>query len=506
MNRYEEEKRLAAREAVRYVTDGMLLGVGSGSTMRYFVMELGKRVKNGLKVQAVPTSEETRQLCREWKIPLYRESTVPERIDLTVDGADEFDSQLNLIKGGGGDLLWEKIVASASEREIIIVDSRKKVAELGKAFHLPVEVVPYASENVRCALAGKGIPAEIRQNQDGTPFLTDEKNYILDCAAGGIGNAKRLASELDHMTGVVEHGLFINLANLVIEGNDGKVLTYDAVNKVILREVQTKTLNRIMEKIGECREKGEVPVVELDLDLTAFIPQKRTIEGLKHAGTVYGIAEFLDPAFDLLPGYTREAWVNFISRHRLPEKYPDLRWLGEKDGNDGIGSVYSAFHTCFWETKLLHTDTLTKGLPEWVRILQTAGAAVVFVSGRWKEEQFEPTREVLRAGGIGDVPLLIGNPGHDGSNPVSDSEIKAMHQAEIRAKYGVPAVIIDDRMENRDAVIGANPGIEMLSVGCAVPGFTYDQETAGVEWKLSTFENFQEQHSRGNHGTGKQRN
>lgn len=169
-----------------------------------------------------------------------------------------------------------------------------------------------------------------------------------------------------------------------------------------------------------------------------------------------------------------------------------MRWLGEKDGNDGTGSIYSAFHTRFWETQLLHTDTLTKGLTEWIPTLQTAGATVVFVSGRWKEEQFEPTREVLKTGGIGDVPLLIGNPGHDGSNPVSDSEIKAMHQAEIREKYGVPAVIIDDRMENRDAVIGANPGIEMLSVGCAVPGFTYDQETAGIEWKLSTFEISQE--------------
>lgn len=237
MNRYEEEKRLAAKEAVRYVTEGMLLGVGSGTTMRYFVEVLGARVSDGLKIRAVPTSEETRQLCREWKIPLYEGSTVPERIDLTVDGADEFDSQLNMIKGGGGDLLWEKIVASASDREIIIVDSRKKVAELGTTFHLPVEVVPYASGNVGRALAGKGIPAEIRKNQDGTPFLTDEKNYILDCATGGIGDAQKLASELDHITGVVEHGLFIQMADLVIEGNEGKVLTYDSVNRVISREM-----------------------------------------------------------------------------------------------------------------------------------------------------------------------------------------------------------------------------------------------------------------------------
>lgn len=488
MTRYDEEKDLAAREAVKYVNDGMVLGVGSGTTMKFFIEHLGERVKDGLKVQAVPTSEETRTRCQEWNIPLYEGDTVPSRIDLTVDGADEFDSQLNLIKGGGGDLLWEKIVAVASKREIIITDSRKRVAVPGETFPLPVEVIRYASDNVRQELEKLGIPSKLRMTGKGVPFLTDENNYILDCSTGGIENVEQLSDTLDRMTGVVEHGLFIGLADLVIEGNEGKINTFEAQNLAIDKNVQKKTLKAIMEKVMACREKGEVPVVEMDLDLTTFVPQKRTIEGLKAAGKRYQIPEFLNPAFDLLPGYTREAWVNFISRNHLPEKYPALRWMGEKDGKDGAGSVYSAFHTRFWETELLSLDTLTPGLPQFIRSLQKAGAVVIFVSGRWKEEQIEPTREVMRRGGIGDVPLLIGNPRHDGQNPVCDSEIKAIHQKEIREKYGVPAVFIDDRMSNRDAVIAANPGIEMMSVGCAIPGFTFDQETAGIVWKISTFE------------------
>lgn len=488
MIRHDDEKDLAAREAVRYVEDGMVLGVGSGTTMKFFIEHLGERVKEGLKVRAVPTSKETRTRCLEWNIPLYEGDTVPPRIDLTVDGADEFDSQLNLIKGGGGDLLWEKIVAAASEREIIITDSSKRVSVLGETFPLPVEVIRYASDNVRRELEKLGIPAKLRMTDEGAPFLTDENNYILDCSTGGTGNAEQLSDTLSRMTGVVEHGLFIGLADLVIEGNDGKINTFEAQNPVIHKAVQKKTLEVIMKKVKDCRRKGEIPVVELDLDLTTFVPQKRTIEGLKAAGEKYQIPEFLDPVFDLLPGYTREAWVNFISRNRLPEKYPNLRWLGEKDGKAGAESVYSAFHTRFWETQLLSLDTLTRGLPQFIHSLQKAGAVVVFVSGRWKEEQIGPTREVMRRGGIDDVPLLIGNPHHDGKNPVSDSEIKAIHQKEIREKYGVPAVFIDDRMSNRDAVIAANSGIEMLSVGCAIPGFTFDQETAGIEWKLSTFE------------------
>jgi anthranilate phosphoribosyltransferase len=160
--------------------------------------------------------------------------------------------------------------------------------------------------------------------------------------------------------------------------------------------------------------------------------------------------------------------------------------MGEKDGKDG-DSVYSAFHTAFWNTDYLRYDTLTPGLSKFIRRLQKAGAVVVFVSGRWKEEQIEPTRYVLKKEGLEDVPLLIGNPGHDTENPISDSQIKALHQAEIKEKYGVPAVFIDDRKENRDAVCAANPECTMLSVGCAISGFTFDEETTGVSLGISSF-------------------
>lgn len=485
MDRYDEEKKIAAHAAAAYVTDNMVLGVGSGTTVKYFIDELAEKVKSGLKVTAVPTSKTTRQLCENYGIACI-DGAVPEHIDLTVDGADEFDPCLNLIKGGGGCLLWEKIVASASEREIIIADSRKKTDMLGSGFRLPVEVIPYALNTVQSRLESIFVSAEVRKAQDGSFFVTDEGNYILDCETGGICNVEALAQTLSAMPGVVEHGLFIHMASMVLEGRNGAVYKYTAQNPVITETKQKSTFEQINETVQEYRANGAVPVIELDLDLTTFVPAGRTVLALKAAGEKYKIKEFVSPAFDLLPGYTREAWANFISRNKLAEKYPALRWMGEKDGKDG-DSVYSAFHTAFWNTEYLKYDTLTAGLAEFVEKMQKIGAVVVFVSGRWKEEQIAPTKKVLEKGGLGNLPLLIGNPRHDGENPISDSEVKALHQPEIREKYGVPAVVIDDRKENRDAICTANPNSKMLSVGCAISGFTFDEETTGVEWSISDF-------------------
>ena len=486
MDQYEQEKKNAAGAAVEYVQDGMLLGVGSGTTVKYFIDFLAEKVKAGIQVQVVPTSDQTRKLCEEHGIPMYQGECVPEQIDLTVDGADQFDSQLNLIKGGGGCLLWEKIVASASLCEIIIADSRKRTACLGDGFSLPIEVIPYALTHVRSMLKKMGISAELRVMESKKPFITDEGNYILDCSTGALKDAVGLAASLSQITGVVEHGLFIGLTDMVIEAKGEEVNTYFAKSPIITSERQKKTFAAIDAKIQQCRDKGEIPVIEMDLDLTTFVTMERTILALQHAGETYDIPEFKNPTFALLPGYTREAWVNFISRYRLVEKYPALRWMGEKDGKDG-DSVYSAFHSFFWKTELLALDTLTAGLPEFIRRMQEKGAVTVFVSGRWKEEQTEPTRAVLKKGGLEDIPLFIGNPRHDGQNPISDSQIKALHQPEIREKYGVPAVFIDDRKDNRQAVCDANPGIKMLSVGCSIPGFTFDEETTGVEYAISDF-------------------
>jgi ribose 5-phosphate isomerase len=486
MGQYDAEKKIAANEAVKYVKDNMILGVGSGTTVKYFIDALSERVKDGLNIKAVPTSKETRRLCEAGGIECMPDKAVPTKIDLTVDGADEFDLKLNMIKGGGGCLLWEKIVASVSEFEIIIVDSSKKTDILGKKFHLPVEVIPYAVDAVQNRLGCMSVPSVLRTDESGQPFITDEGNYILDCNTGEIPDIEGFLRTLQQITGIVENGLFVRMADIIIEGSGDKINKYTSMSPVITDTKQKDTFEAIDRQVHEFRQSGAVPVVELDLDLTTFVPYERTVLALRAAGDKYQIPEFQNPAFDLVPGYTREAWVNFISRNKLPDKYPSLRWMGEKDGKDG-DSVYSAFHTAFWNTDYLRYDTLTPGLSKFIRRLQKAGAVVVFVSGRWKEEQIEPTRYVLKKEGLEDVPLLIGNPGHDTENPISDSQIKALHQAEIKEKYGVPAVFIDDRKENRDAVCAANPECTMLSVGCAISGFTFDEETTGVSLGISSF-------------------
>lgn len=486
MKQYDEEKMLAANAAVQYVKDNMILGVGSGTTVKYFIDALAEKVSAGLKIKAVPTSKETRKLCEKAGIECISNDSVPVKIDLTVDGADEFDLQLNLIKGGGGCLLWEKIIASVSNFEIIIVDSSKKTDILGKKFHLPVEVIPYAIDAVQDKLKNISVQSVLRITESGKPFITDEGNYILDCDTGEILNVESFYQALQNITGIVENGLFIHMTDMVIEGNGDKVNIYKAKSPIITDEKQRKTFELLDLKVSEFRDNGAVPVIEMDLDLTTFIPYERTVLALRAAGDKYQIAEFKNPVFDLLPGYTREAWVNFISRNKLTEKYPSLRWMGEKDGKDG-DSVYASFHTAFWNTDYLEYDTLTKGLSNYIRRMQKMGAIVVFVSGRWKEEQIEPTKYVLKKGGLEDIPLMIGNPRHDGENPISDSQIKALHQEEIRKKYGMPVAIIDDRKENREAVCAANPKCEMLSISCSISGFTFDEETSGALLGISNF-------------------
>lgn len=485
---FEKEKALAAKEAVKYIEEGMVVGVGSGTTTAYFIQYLGERVRDGLNIIAVPTSDATMELCKQQGIPLVTEN-VPSRIDITVDGADEFDSQLRLIKGGGGDLLHEKIIASATKREIIIVDSRKYVDVLGSTFALPVEVIRFAWHKVAQTIKLYGGEPVLRLKADKTCFVTDEGNYILDCKFNGITDPAGLLNVLSNIPGLVESGLFINMASEVIMGKGDKVVYFTRQcdkSEVIEESVQADTMKKLFKKIDQVAKKGGKPVVEIDLDLTAFVPSLRTIKALKAAGEKYGIYEFLNPEknFDLLPGYTREAWINFLSRNKLPQKYPKLRWLGNKDGTGAEANVYSAFHTSFWKTEWLCEDKLAEGLVPFVKEVERHGGTVVFISGRWEEEQFEPTREVLKQGGIRDFNLLIGNPQHD---KVGDAESKALKQPEIRKKYGTPVAIIDDRLDNRNAVCTANPGIDMLGIGISIPDFTYDEEVTGVQLKLSTF-------------------
>jgi len=221
----DEERRRAAEAALEDVRPGMKLGLGSGRTAEQFVRLLAERVRGGLAVVGVPTSARTAELARAEGIPLATLDDEPV-LDLVVDGADEVDPRLRLIKGGGGALLREKIVASASARMIIVADEGKLVDALG-AFPLPIEIVPFGATPIRLAIermvARLGLSGSMAWRRAGAgPYVTDGGNHILDVSLGRIEDPERLAQELDSMPGVVEHGLFIGLASLVVvAGSDG---------------------------------------------------------------------------------------------------------------------------------------------------------------------------------------------------------------------------------------------------------------------------------------------
>ena len=203
-------------KAAEFVTDGMIVGLGTGSTAYYFVAELGRRIKEeGLKITAVTTSSVTYEQAEGLGIPLKAIDDV-EVVDLTVDGADEVDPALNGIKGGGGALLMEKIVATNSKDCIWIVDESKQVETLG-AFKLPVEVVQYGAENIFRHFEKKGYSPAYRE-KDGQRFVTDQGNYIIDLDLKVIPDAEALAEELDRTVGVVDHGLFLGMVSKVIVG------------------------------------------------------------------------------------------------------------------------------------------------------------------------------------------------------------------------------------------------------------------------------------------------
>ncbi|MBB4197042.1 ribose 5-phosphate isomerase A [Rhodoblastus sphagnicola] len=216
----EQLKRQAAERAGALVRSGMKLGLGTGSTAAHFVDCLGEKVRDGLDVVCVPTSERTRLQAEGWAIRLTTLDEIPE-LDLTVDGADEFDPALRMIKGGGGALLREKIVAASSKRMVVITDPSKEVARLGK-FKLPVEadlfgLTATAHKIARAAKAhGCSGPVVLRKTTSGERFLTDGGNAIFDCDFGSIPDADALAAALNAIPGVIEHGLFIGMATAVI--------------------------------------------------------------------------------------------------------------------------------------------------------------------------------------------------------------------------------------------------------------------------------------------------
>ncbi len=220
-NEKDKEKEAAGRAAAELVRDGDVVGLGTGSTAYFAVVALGERVKAGLKIAGIPTSIQTADLARAVGIRLTTLDEHPE-IDITIDGADEVDPQLRLIKGGGGALLREKVVAFASKKMIVVADSAKIVPVLGK-FPLPVEVISFARTVVEKKIASLGASPKLRTKPDGSPYLTDNGNPILDCSFGKIADPPALALTLSDIPGVVEHGLFIGLASVALIGRGDRI-------------------------------------------------------------------------------------------------------------------------------------------------------------------------------------------------------------------------------------------------------------------------------------------
>ena len=216
----DEEKRLVGRQAVGHVEDGMTLGLGTGSTVAHFAAALGERIADGLRVRAIPTSDQSRELAERHGIPLIDWEAV-ESLDLTVDGADEVAADFAIIKGGGGALLHEKIVAAASRRRIYIADASKLVTKLG-AFPLPVEVSPFGHSVTARRLEGAGSRASLRMSGE-APLRTSDNNLLYDCACGSIEDPADLHCRLVDIPGVIETGLFIGLVDLLIAVRDGQV-------------------------------------------------------------------------------------------------------------------------------------------------------------------------------------------------------------------------------------------------------------------------------------------
>ena len=217
MDKQEKLKQEAAHHAVGFIKSGMVVGLGTGSTAAFAVMRIAERLKSrDLKnIVGIPTSIRTEKLARELQIPLCGLDAQPA-IDVTIDGADEVDEDLNLIKGGGGALLREKVVAQASRRNIIVIDESKLSLRLGTRWALPVEVIPFAARAEENFLKSLGASVTLRLDAHGQPYKTDQHNYILDANFGEMADPNRLAAKLNERAGIVEHGLFLGLAGDVI--------------------------------------------------------------------------------------------------------------------------------------------------------------------------------------------------------------------------------------------------------------------------------------------------
>jgi ribose 5-phosphate isomerase A len=222
----EELKKIAGEKAVEHIEDGMIVGLGTGSTVEYTLRKLGTLVRDGLKIKGIPTSIHTQRIAKGEQIPLITLEENPV-IDVTIDGADEVDSNMNLIKGGGGALLREKVIAFNSKKVIIVIDDSKVVKALGIDIPLPVEVVKFGWTSTKKTLENFGCNVVLRKIMGEEPFITDNSNYILDCEFERIAEPEQFEVDLNNIPGVVENGLFIGLVDEVIVGGKQGILTLD---------------------------------------------------------------------------------------------------------------------------------------------------------------------------------------------------------------------------------------------------------------------------------------
>ena len=220
---YDDDKRAAAAASLAYVADGDVVGLGTGTTAAYVIEALAERVKAGLAIRAVPTSDRTRALAIGRGIPVVTLADVTA-VDVTIDGADEIDPRLALIKGAGGALVREKIVAAASRRVVIVADGSKRVPVLGRGT-VPVAVIAFAESVVARGIAALGATAVVRRDDAGAAYITDDGHHVLDCSFGPIADSCALAATLDAIPGVVEHGIFVGLASVALVATDGVVET-----------------------------------------------------------------------------------------------------------------------------------------------------------------------------------------------------------------------------------------------------------------------------------------
>lgn len=507
-------KKSAAYLAVNdwVARDGMVIGIGSGTTVEFVVDRLAQMVDenkwNG--IICVPTSFSSRFLLKKYADVLTVRDMLTETrtLDVVIDGADEVDSCLRLIKGGGGALLHEGVVGQSGRHYVVVTDWRKDSDVLGRTFTsgVPIEVQPLTWQRVKNHIERLfRITASLRYIQDvnhkeHTPYVTDNGNYLLDAkfTEEQLLRATAILSELKAISGVCAVGLFPHMTTVSYFGNaKGKVakrtrVTTSDAEMLVDANRQQQALSKVIDVVKHYADKSEKrPVVELDLDLTTLMPYRRTIAGIMAAAEDYNIAELkqlVQEKIAVLPGYTAEAWNQWLSLEdvkKITQRYPLLPWVASnehkdlKPGEEGA-TVHSSFHRRFWQDAIEMADDIpTEGLANFERRVTAAGGLLVFVSGRWQADMIEATYASLRRAGLKEsINLVIGNPGHDSSSgeKISDAQAKVLMQKKIISEYGLPVAYIDDRIDNLEKVAAAvlkQYGVKkFVPVISCVPGYS----------------------------------